>query len=204
MFTRKKYVNPYDAIEWVPLDIQYKSSGLGGPIFSSISYGWANLLGEYSNVVDVAIGNLIHLSFAVVDEGFLKSIIIERALEKFDKEETGTFKELEKKRNNIKYGLNFQGDYTKYRADVEQAKRQTILNLLENLHRDANHECFPGLAYHGRDEDAVIDQIMNLCHDVQYLNPDKFSNSDNHEADVGPWIYNNLLDYFTTKISYIV
>lgn len=204
VMARKKYIAPYDTIDWIPLDEMYMSTGLGGPILSSISYQWAQLLGNYDNVVQIAIGNLIHLSFAVQDEKILNTLIIGKALEKFDNEETCTYEQLNKKRKEIVKGSTLKIDHQKYLADIEEAKEQTILNLLSNLMRDTKNECFGSLVYHHRDERWVVDQIKNLCFDVLYLDPTKFSDSDEHEGDVGPWIYNNLLDYFTTKISYIV
>lgn len=201
---RGKYVNPYDQIQWIQLDDQYKSSGLGGPILSSISYQWAQLLGNYNNVVQAAIGNLIHLSFAVEDEDILRTLIISKSLEKFDKEETGTYEELKKKRIQIENGYNLKVEYNKYLEQVVAAKHKTIENLINNLKLDYKNECFSGLVYHDRDFNVILAYVMDLCSDVKYLDPTKFSDSDVHDADEGPWEYDNLLRYFTSKISYIV
>lgn len=202
---RTKYVDPYTKIEWIPLDKKYCTTYNGGDIPVSVPYDFKSLITDNrSNVITSAIQNLIYLSFSISEENVYKKKLIEHALEKFDKIETGTFEELSRKRREIEIGSKFSGLFTTYSEEIEEAKTETILNIIKNLKLDYNNECFPNLIYHCRDEVSILNQIRNLCLDVRYLDSTKFSDSDEHDTENGVWIYSNLMDYFTTKISFII
>ena len=204
---RTKYVNPYNSIEWIPLDNKYCTTYNGGNIPVNVLYGFTQLIFENAdNVITAAIKNLIYLSFSfsISDEVQYTHKFIEHALENFDKTETGTFEELSRKRKAIENGSKCSELFNAYVEEIEEAKTATISNIIQNLRLDYEHKCFPNLIYHCRDEVAIMDQMKNLCLDVRYLDPTKFSDSDEHDSDEDPWVYSNLMDYFTTKISFIV